>query len=67
MTSIPAASAERIHTLDGAMASLIPGYQLAQAGYRGARFADCAHPVTRNNDLLNSTRPDIIHESHEQY
>ena len=67
MTSIQDAASERILILDGAMGSLIQGYQLDEAGYRGARFADWAHPVKGNNDLLNLTRPDIIQEIHEQY
>ena len=67
MTSIQDAAAERILILDGAMGSLIQGYQLDEAGYRGARFAEWAHPVKGNNDLLNLTRPDIIQEIHEQY
>lgn len=67
MISIQDAAAKRILILDGAMGSLIQGYQLDEAGYRGARFADWAHPVKGNNDLLNLTRPDIIQEIHEQY
>ena len=67
MISIQDAAAERILILDGAMGSLIQGYQLDEAGYRGARFADWAYPVKGNNDLLNLTRPDIIQEIHEQY
>jgi 5-methyltetrahydrofolate--homocysteine methyltransferase len=67
MISIQDAAAERILILDGAMGSLIQGYQLDEAGYRGACFADWAHPVKGNNDLLNLTRPDIIQEIHEQY
>jgi 5-methyltetrahydrofolate--homocysteine methyltransferase len=67
MISIQDAATERILILDGAMGSLIQGYQLDEAGYRGARFADWAHPVKGNNDLLNLTRPDIIQEIHEQY
>jgi len=67
MISIQDAAAERILILDGAMGSLIQGYQLDEAGYRGARFAEWAHPVKGNNDLLNLTRPDIIQEIHEQY
>lgn len=67
MTSIQDAAAERILILDGAMGSLIQGYQLDEAGYRGARFAEWAHPVKGNNDLLSLTRPDIIQEIHAQY
>lgn len=67
MVSIHKAAAERILILDGAMGSLIQGYHLDEAGYRGAPFADWAQPVKGNNDLLNLTQPSIIREIHGQY
>jgi 5-methyltetrahydrofolate--homocysteine methyltransferase len=67
MHPIHAAAAERILILDGAMGSLIQNYRLAEAGYRGARFATWGQPVKGNNDLLNLTRPDIIEDIHRQY
>jgi 5-methyltetrahydrofolate--homocysteine methyltransferase len=51
---------ERILLLDGAMGSLIQEYMLDEAGFRGEQFADFAHDVHGNNDLLNLTQPDII-------
>ena len=67
MPSIHQAAAERILILDGAMGSLIQGYRLDEAGYRGAQFSDWGQPVKGNNDLLNLTQPQIIQEIHGQY
>ncbi len=57
----------RILILDGAMGTMIQGYQLAEADYRGERFKDWPHDVKGNNDLLSLTRPEIIREIHEKY
>ncbi len=59
--------ASRILIIDGAMGSLIQTYGLDEAGYRGERFAN--HPVDLkgNNEVLNLTRPDIIHAIHTAY
>ena len=59
--------AERIVILDGAMGTMIQGYKLDEAGYRGARFKDFARDLKGNNDLLTLTQPDIIREIHGQY
>ncbi len=58
---------ERILVLDGAMGTMIQGYRLGEADYRGERFAD--HPVDLkgNNDLLALTRPEIIRDIHSAY
>ena len=58
---------QRILVLDGAMGTMIQGYRLDEAGYRGERFA--AHPrdVKGNNDLLVLSQPAIIREIHRQY
>src|SRR4029079_1208225 len=58
---------ERIVILDGAMGTMIQGYRLSEADYRGKRFADHAHDLKGNNDLLVLTRPDVIREIHDQY
>jgi len=55
---------ERILILDGAMGTTIQSYKLEEADYRGARFADFAHEVKGNNDLLTLTQPQIIREIH---
>ncbi len=58
---------ERIVILDGAMGTMIQGYKLDEAGYRGARFRDFARDLKGNNDLLTLTQPGIIREIHAQY
>ena len=58
---------ERILILDGAMGTMIQEYRLAEADYRGSRFADHPHDLKGNNDLLVLTRPQVIREIHEQY
>jgi 5-methyltetrahydrofolate--homocysteine methyltransferase len=58
---------ERILVLDGAWGTLIHGADLQPADYRGKRFANHPVDVTRNPDLLNLTRPDVIAAAHERY
>jgi len=57
----------RILILDGAMGTMIQSYSLGEADYRGERFADFAHDVKGNNDLLCLTQPQIIKEIHAEY
>ena len=59
--------ARRILILDGAMGTMIQRHNLAEADFRGSRFAD--HPVDLkgNNELLQLVRPDVIRTIHEQY
>ncbi len=58
---------ERILILDGATGSLIQGYGLDEAEFRGERF--CDHPVDVQGDdpILNLTRPDVVEEIHQRY
>ena len=58
---------ERVLVLDGAMGTVIQGYELQDADYRGDRFADHPEPLDGANDLLTLTRPDVIREIHEAY
>jgi 5-methyltetrahydrofolate--homocysteine methyltransferase len=58
---------QRILVLDGAMGTMIQGYKLQEADYRGTRFADWPSDLKGNNDLLALTRPDVIREIHEAY
>src|SRR5512141_3376298 len=58
---------ERILILDGAMGTMIQSYKLAEADYRGARFAGSAQDLRGNNDLLSLTQPAIIREIHDAY
>ena len=49
------------------MGTMIQDYRLAEADYRGARFADHAAPQKGNNDLLSLTQPDIVRDIHAAY
>jgi len=60
-------AARRILILDGAMGTMIQRYGLAEADYRGARFADWPSDLKGNNDLLVLTKPEVIREIHGQY
>ncbi|MBI4182544.1 MAG: methionine synthase [Proteobacteria bacterium] len=57
----------RILVLDGAMGTMIQGYRLDEAAYRGARFRDHPRDLKGNNDLLSLTRPEVIREIHAAY
>ncbi len=58
---------ERILVLDGAMGTMIQGYKLTEADFRGERFASWHCDLRGNNDLLNVTRPDVIAEICQSY
>lgn len=57
----------RILILDGAMGTMIQSYKLEEEDYRGERFADFAHDLKGNNDLLALTQPKIIRAIHAAY
>jgi 5-methyltetrahydrofolate--homocysteine methyltransferase len=59
--------AERILVLDGAMGTMIQTYGLAEADYRGERFADWPSELRGHNDLLTLTQPGIISAIHSAY
>ncbi|MGL5358301.1 MAG: homocysteine S-methyltransferase family protein, partial [Shewanella sp.] len=58
---------KRILILDGAMGTMIQGYKLEEADYRGERFKDWHTDVKGNNDLLVLTQPHIIKQIHTDY
>ncbi|WP_297893389.1 homocysteine S-methyltransferase family protein, partial [Shewanella sp.] len=58
---------KRILILDGAMGTMIQGYKLEEADYRGERFKDWHTDVKGNNDLLVLTQPQIIKQIHTDY
>lgn len=58
---------KKILVLDGAMGTMIQGYTLEEADFRGERFKDHKGDLKGNNDLLSLTRPDIIKEIHLKY
>ena len=57
----------RIVIIDGAMGTMIQGYTLDEAGFRGRELADHAHDLKGDNDLLNLTQPHIVETIHRQY
>ncbi|MGI9343686.1 MAG: methionine synthase [Gammaproteobacteria bacterium] len=65
--ALQALLAERIVFLDGAMGTMVQGYELTEADYRGERFADSAIELKGNHDLLSVTRPDVIREIHAAF
>ncbi len=64
---LPSLLRERILVLDGAMGTMIQGYALSEAEYRGDQYRDHTHDLKGNNDLLSITRPAVIREIHAQY
>jgi len=58
---------ERILILDGAMGTMIQGYRLGEADYRGACLAGHSHDLKGDNDLLVLTQPDVIRAIHDAY
>ncbi|PCK03484.1 MAG: methionine synthase [Alteromonadaceae bacterium] len=67
LTALKKALTERILVLDGAMGTMIQGYKLEEADYRGDHFADHPSDLKGNNDLLSMTRPEIIRAIHVEY
>ncbi|MHB0775474.1 methionine synthase [Halomonas sp. WWR20] len=57
----------RILLLDGGMGTMLQSYRLAEADFRGARFADWSSELQGNNDLLALTRPDVVRDIHRAY
>ena len=58
---------DRILVLDGAMGTMIQGYGLGEADFRGQQFAEHPQDLGGNNDLLSITRPDIIGDIHRAF
>ena len=59
---------ERIVVLDGAMGTMIQGYKLSEADYRGERFRDWQGKDLKGSlELLNLTQPQVIGEIHSDY
>jgi 5-methyltetrahydrofolate--homocysteine methyltransferase len=57
----------RILVLDGAMGTMIQGFNLTEKDFRGSRFA--SHPLSLLgcNDILCLTKPDVIEHIHRAY
>jgi 5-methyltetrahydrofolate--homocysteine methyltransferase len=58
---------ERILVLDGAMGTMIQGYNLSEEDYRGERFKNITNHVKGNHDLLSITKPEVITEIHHAF
>ena len=58
---------ERILVLDGAMGSMIQGFELEEGDFRGEAFADQAGDLKGDNELLSITRPDVIRQIHDDF
>src|SRR5215217_6142773 len=59
---------ERIVVIDGAMGTMIQGYKLSEADYRGERFRDRQGKDLKGSlELLNLTQPQVIEEIHSNY
>src|SRR6201993_1927613 len=59
---------ERIVVLDGAMGTMIQGYKLSGADYRGERFRDWQGQGLKGSlELLNLTQPQVMDEIHSTY
>ncbi len=67
MKAFRQALGERILILDGAMGTMIQRARLADAEYRGKRFADWPRDLKGANDLLSLTKPDLIAAIHREY
>jgi len=64
---LPEVLRERILVLDGAMGTMLQGYALDEADFRGSRFTDHPRDLRGANDLLSLTRPDVVREIHARY
>ena len=53
--------------LDGAWGVLLQSSGLAEADFRGERFARHGRDLLNNPDVLNLTRPDVVRAVHERY
>lgn len=58
---------DRILILDGAMGTMIQGYNLTETDFRGNLELLQMLNYQGNNDILNLTRPDIIEDIHRRY
>lgn len=65
--TIQEAITKKILVLDGAMGTMIQAYKFEEEDYRGDRFADYAHPLKGNNDLLTLTQSAAIEDIHYAY
>ena len=67
IAALKAAAKQRVLILDGSWGVMFQKRGLAEADYRGERFAKAPGELRGNNDLLCLTRPDIVAELHDAY
>ena len=68
LDQLVAALDRRIVVLDGAMGTMVQGFELAdEAVWRGDRFRDHAMPLKGCNDLLVLTKPEVIEQIHLEF
>ncbi len=58
---------ESILVIDGAMGTMVQGFGLGEADFRGDRFKDHTQDVKGDNELLVLTRPEVIEEIHAKF
>ncbi|MFT5695025.1 MAG: 5-methyltetrahydrofolate--homocysteine methyltransferase, partial [Myxococcota bacterium] len=58
---------EHILVIDGAMGTMVQGFGLEEADFRGERFKDHDKAVQGDNELLSLSRPDVIAKIHAQF
>jgi 5-methyltetrahydrofolate--homocysteine methyltransferase len=58
---------QRVMVLDGATGTMVQGYHLEEADFRGQRFKNHPCDLKGNNDLLVLTRPDVTDAIHRQF
>lgn len=58
---------QKILILDGAMGTMIQGYDLSEADFHHESFGDISVQMKGNNDVLNISRPDIVLDIHRKY
>jgi 5-methyltetrahydrofolate--homocysteine methyltransferase len=59
--------AERILVIDGAMGTMVQGFGLDEAAFRGERFKDHHMDLQGDNELLVLSRPDVIEKIHNDF
>src|SRR5262245_54342706 len=58
---------ERILVIDGAMGTMLQAVPLAEADFRGERFASHPRDLKGNNEILVLTRPEVVGDVHRAY
>jgi 5-methyltetrahydrofolate--homocysteine methyltransferase len=67
IAALKSALEERIVILDGAMGTMLQGYRLSEADYRGDLLKAHSHDLKGNHDVLSLTRPDVVKAVHAAY